>query len=179
VKPHSIRRDSPVDCRQKQPRFVEAAKQHENGEAFILMLGTGMRIGETLALTWDDIDLEKAEVRVNKTQVDIVVDPSSKIPKKGISYGPPKTNASYRTIPLLPQLVKMLEEHREKQTVQSSEMGGSYTENNLVFCTRFGTDLASRQMRDKLDRITKKVEIKSASSKACCPSAPPCSLCQT
>lgn len=40
---------------------------------------TGMRIGETLALTWDDIDFKKREININKTvnfiKTDFIVGP--------------------------------------------------------------------------------------------------------
>jgi integrase len=54
--------------------FIEAAtitsvKQHR--ETFknmvYVLLGSGMRIGEMLALTWDDIDFENETININKT----------------------------------------------------------------------------------------------------------------
>jgi len=143
---------------EEQLRFIETAKLYDLGEVFILMLGTGMRIGEALALTWDDINFENAEIRVNKTQTEYI-DPHEKKPKLRLSYGTPKTQSSYRTIPLLPQLVEMLKDHREKQNAQASEMGSAYTDNNLVFCARFGTGLWKCNMQYKLMQICQKANI--------------------
>lgn len=53
---------------------------------------TGLRAGEQLALTWDDIDLEAGLVRVNKAL------------KKGGAIGDPKTKTSNRVVELGPSL---------------------------------------------------------------------------
>jgi len=53
---------------EEQLRFVEAAKARPTGNIFIFALFTGMRIGEIIALTWDDIDFDEGVVRVNKTE---------------------------------------------------------------------------------------------------------------
>ncbi|MFW5677465.1 MAG: tyrosine-type recombinase/integrase [Acetivibrio ethanolgignens] len=43
---------------EEQEAFVKAAWKYRNGDMFVLMLATGLRVGEAIALTWDDIDLE-------------------------------------------------------------------------------------------------------------------------
>ena len=48
-----------------------------------------MRIGETLALTWDDIDFKNREININKTV---------NYTKDEFIVGPPKTENSYRTL---------------------------------------------------------------------------------
>ncbi|WP_309143145.1 site-specific integrase [Domibacillus sp. A3M-37] len=68
--------------------FLAEAKQldHHTDYALILLLAyTGLRKGEALGLTWDDIDFEKKTLNVNKTRD---------------KYGTrtPKTEKSYRTI---------------------------------------------------------------------------------
>ena len=72
--------------------------------AAILMLETGMRVGETLALTWDDIDWDRRAVTIGKTLVrlsgatnDIFVQPS------------PKSKSSKRTIPLSDKALDILD----------------------------------------------------------------------
>lgn len=58
---------------------------------YTLLFWSGMRIGEALALTVEDIDLENDTVTVSKTYVKI----------KGVPMlQPPKTSSSNRTIPL-------------------------------------------------------------------------------
>lgn len=54
----------------------ELFKTDENGEplycygqAFLLILNTGMRMGEALSLRWDDVDLKNKTITVNKNNV--------------------------------------------------------------------------------------------------------------
>lgn len=63
----------------------------------ILAAGTGLRQGECLGLTRDRVDLDRRTVRVDRQLV--------RVPGQGARFGPPKTRASYRTVPL-PQVVK-------------------------------------------------------------------------
>lgn len=61
-------------------------RDYASAVLFKFLLATGLRIGEAIALRWDDIDLENGTVTVNKTlngQRDVV---------------PPKTKSGYRTI---------------------------------------------------------------------------------
>ena len=48
-----------------------------------------MRIGETLALTWKDINFDKREIDINKTV---------NISNQDVIVGPPKTENGYRTL---------------------------------------------------------------------------------
>ena len=71
----------------------------------ITLLGTGMRIGEVLGLTWDDIDFKNEQISVNKTLV-YVKDLNTG--KYMFKYQTPKTKNSVRTIPMLSDVKKAL-----------------------------------------------------------------------
>ncbi|MCL2572000.1 MAG: site-specific integrase [Defluviitaleaceae bacterium] len=88
---------------EEQQRFIEVAKNEHFGDCFILILGTGLRIGEAISLTWDDIDFNKGILRVNKTVTAINT-------ATGFTFGtgPPKTKSGYREIPLLDTLLQLL-----------------------------------------------------------------------
>jgi integrase len=62
----------------------------------MLAAGTGLRQGECLGLTVDRVDFLRRQVRVDRQLV--------LLPGDGPVFGPPKTAASYRTVPL-PQVV--------------------------------------------------------------------------
>lgn len=78
---------------EEQRIFLGTAKRSHNYNQYALILETGLRTGEMIGLTWDAIDWEKRTLTVNKTLEY----------RHKLGYwraGPPKTNNSYRTIPL-------------------------------------------------------------------------------
>lgn len=87
----------------EQKRFLEAAKGSHNYAQYALILETGLRTGEMIGLTWDAIDWEKYTLTVNKTL--------EYRHKQGVwRAGPPKTESSYRTIPLTDTAYDILRE---------------------------------------------------------------------
>ena len=62
--------------------------------AVLIMLETGMRVGEALALCWSDIDWRRRAVRISKTVVRIADQKRSYVQQSAKSY------TSNRTIPL-------------------------------------------------------------------------------
>lgn len=84
-------------------RFLIQAKEEGMYEFFLLELTTGMRRGEILALTWDDLNFESGELRINK-QV-------TPVGGKNILCEP-KTKAAFRTIILPPVMVELLREYK-------------------------------------------------------------------
>ena len=78
---------------EEQKKFLEVAKNSSNYNQYAFLLQTGLRTGEMIGLTWDVIDWEKRTLTVNKTL--------EYRHKQGCwRAGPPKTQQSYRTIPL-------------------------------------------------------------------------------
>ena len=87
--------------RDEQRLFLETAKRSRNYNQYALILETGLRTGEMIGLTWDAIDFEKRTLTVNKTLEF----------RHGEQYwraGPPKTQQSYRTIPLTDRAYEIL-----------------------------------------------------------------------
>lgn len=93
-----------------------------------LSLLLGLRRGECLALTWDDIDFEKGTVSINKTLEYV----------KGVYYiNPPKTKKSKRTIALPESLVPILKDHKKWQSEMKLRSGGLWkNEKNLVCASK-------------------------------------------
>lgn len=86
------------------------------------LLCTGLRKSEALALTWDDINLKQGEISVTKS-LDYAVGANPKIK-------PPKTEAGYRTVPIIDVLRPKLLEASDRSTspyifpAESSTRGG-------------------------------------------------------
>ena len=79
--------------------LVTVENKPETKMAFLLLYWTGMRIGELLALTYNDIDLEKRTISVNKSY--------QRIEGRDI-ITPPKTPKSKRIITIPPFLTEEL-----------------------------------------------------------------------
>ena len=87
--------------RDEQRVFLETAKRSRNYNQYALILETGLRTGEMIGLTWDAIDFEKRTLTVNKTL-------EFRHGEKYWRAGPPKTQHSYRTIPLTDRAYEIL-----------------------------------------------------------------------
>lgn len=83
----------------------EIAQGRVNILPALISLLTGMRIGETLALKWGDIDWTHNIISVHRNVVK-AYDPETKSDRYFV--GTPKTKSGYREIPLLPALRKEL-----------------------------------------------------------------------
>lgn len=92
---------------EEQQKFLEAAHRSHNYYQYALLLETGLRTGELVGLTWDAIDWEKRTLTVNKTM-------EYRYGDKQWRAGPPKTQHSYRTIPLTNQAYEILKELKAK-----------------------------------------------------------------
>lgn len=82
--------------------LVTVEDKPETKMAFLLLYWTGMRIGELLAITYNDIDLEKRTISVNKSY--------QRIEGRDI-ITLPKTPKSKRIITIQPFLVEELKEY--------------------------------------------------------------------
>lgn len=98
----------------------------------MFMIGTAVRCGEVIGLTWDDVDFKNREVSINHQLI---------YKKIGNSYGfyadSPKTDSGVRIIPMTADVCKALIEQRENQLAKGwrtdAEIGGY---SNFVFSTK-------------------------------------------
>lgn len=83
-------------------KFIKFSDYAKITIAFKILFWTGIRRGELLALTFDDIDLEKKIININKTY--------TKLKKKDI-INPPKTQKSKRIISISESLADDIREY--------------------------------------------------------------------
>lgn len=96
-----------------------------------LALATGMRRGELCALRWQDVDLDRAKLRVEQSLEQTGV---------GLRFKAPKTRHGRRTISLPPSAVAELRAYRKAQQEQRLLLGmGKAAADTLVFATWDGT----------------------------------------
>ena len=85
--------------------FLREAKDSGVFELYYLELATGLRRGELLGLKWEDIDLERGDLRV-KRQI-------ARINGEAVE-APLKTKNAYRTLPLARETRAVLREQQKK-----------------------------------------------------------------
>jgi len=89
----------------------------------VTLLGTGLRIGEALGLTWDDIDFKNEQIAVNKTLVYVK---DLKTDKYVFKFQTPKTKNSLRTIPMLSDVKRALKHQKICQNRLRLYMGNEW-----------------------------------------------------
>jgi integrase len=118
-----------------------------------LIATTGLRRGEALGLSWDDVDLDKARVSVHRTLIQVS---DYRAGDTGVAWGTPKTARGRRAISLDPETVAVLRSHRARQLEQRLAAGADYRDQGLVFSGRAGEPLhpkvVSNQFRKAVAR---------------------------
>ena len=106
-------------------RFLDGTAEHPLAALYALLLGTGLRRGEALALRWDDVDLKKGAVSIRRSL--------TRDERDHWLIGEVKTPAARRSIRLPASVAAGLERHRRRQLDQKMRHRDLWREQNLVF----------------------------------------------
>ena len=130
-------------------RFLVAAQTDRWNALWSLLVLTGLRPGEALALKWDDIDGSVLHVR------------RVLVPSNGSwRFDEPKTERSLRTVTLPTVAVRALKQHRAQQAEERLRAGSSYSDVGLVFANAVGRPLEVRNLvRRHLHAVLKAAEL--------------------
>lgn len=106
----------------------------------MLAYHTGARLGECLALTWNDIDMDEKVIHIRHTLSDKRGEPIRTIPK---------SKNSVRDIPFIDALAKILKVRKAREAANKLRYGPFYTINDIPYvCTREnGAIMTSNSMR--------------------------------
>lgn len=123
--------------------FLEASEGHRLHAAFHLLLSLGLRIGELLALRWDDLDGNR--LRVQRT---LTVDGGT------VGFGPPKTRNSTRDVYLSDDILAKLEAHRSMQDGERA-ITPRWSDEGLIFPSSVGSPLRPENFWRVYKRLVK------------------------
>jgi integrase len=113
VERHEFTALTPDQARQ----FLKSIEGHRLYALYRTAIYLGLRQGELIRLTWDDMDFEKRTLKVKDA----------------------KTRAGIRTLPLSSEMVRCLQAHQERLQEERKKPG--WKEHNLVFPSSVGTKL--------------------------------------
>ncbi len=109
-----------VFSKEQQKIFMRAIKGHIYETFYTMAITTGMRCGEMLGLTWENIDLDKKVINVCQN-LTIVYD---KEDGNSVHIGTPKSSAGVRSIPIPDVLKTVLEIHKREHMLMFGEVEG-------------------------------------------------------
>ncbi len=120
---------SPAQCR----AFLETVKEDRLYPLYALAIGCGLRLGELLALSWEDVDFENATISIRRAM--------QKVHNRSV-LGEPKSEKARRQVALPAFVLRALQERQGT---------------GFMFVTRNGTPLLHRNV----ERHFKKTLVKS------------------
>lgn len=128
----------------EQDKIVKYCLENKKDNYFgiVLCLYSGLRIGELLALTWDDVDFDRNYISISKAAYQ-----GKKDGKIQIIVDTPKTKNSIRVIPLPKTIMEILKKMKRKSTSQ------------YVITTRHNTMVGTRSYQRTFEKILAKLEI--------------------
>jgi integrase len=129
--------------------FLQTATSDPLCALWEVLLATGLRPGEALALKWADVDLQRGWLHVQRALVENT---------DGSFYlGETKTKASRRTVTLPPRTVSALEGHRLSQLERVLAEGERYDRaEDLIFGNRQGKPLDLSKVRTGFKALLKR-----------------------
>jgi len=129
-------------------QLLDAARGGPMHTPVLIAISTGLRRGELLAIKWGDIDDDKLRVQRALEQVGKVV-----------TFKPPKTKRSERTMTLPVAAREALSRHRAQQAAHRLILGEGYKDQDLVFASVDGSPWAPDSFSGYWRRLIKRSKV--------------------
>lgn len=142
---------------EEQREVMIHAKGRVYENLILVALGTGMRGGELLGLTWDDVDFRRREISINKTLVHIKDRQTGKYTFK---YQTPKTKNGIRKIPMQESVYSALKRQHiqlKRMQMESSDWVPLSSFENLVFVGKNGKPITEHTFQVALNVVEKSI----------------------
>jgi integrase len=131
--------------------FLTAARTDPLYPAFVLSIALGLRRGEVIGLRWQDVDLDKREIRIRKQRQRV----------GGEAYeDDPKGRRRRQVLPLPAICVAPLRYQRMRQTAMRERAGDRWEESGHVFTTRTGRPIEPRNVYRSFTRVAKNADLR-------------------
>lgn len=136
-------------------KFLATVDKHglkHDRETFYLLAFGGFRVGELIALTWDDIDFQKNLIKITKT----LYSPTHNMKKYELL--PPKTAGSVRTVPMDEMVMNYLKDLKMEYDFRKKHTKGYH--GNFVLCHESGYPYVVKHIENRMDRLIEIAKIK-------------------
>lgn len=142
-------------------QFLESVKESKYYPLYALVLVTGLRLGEVIALRWENVDLDNKKIII---KLNAVIVSKEEQTEKGVLHSEvilqtPKTKKSLRTLYIEDPIVAMLKALREKQIRTNMEVGDAFVDSGFVFTNNHGRMMHPRSIQDHFKRAIKKANL--------------------
>jgi integrase len=118
-------------------QLLQGAEDLRYARVLRLILGTGLRRGEALALRWADMRLDRCELSIRGS-----------LTRRGseLVVSDAKTQRSRRVVSLSPAMVRLISEQRAEQAAERLQAGNLWNDSGFVFATEFGCPVDPRNL---------------------------------
>ena len=131
--------------------YIRAAREEQDPKLqcmVLLLLYTGIRMEELCGLAWEDIDLERGEIRIRRASVYVA--------GKGVITKPPKTRSGSRVLCADPTVFQALTRYKQAQQRTCEAQGLPWEESRRLFTKQDGGALIPGTTAKWLQRFAKK-----------------------
>ncbi len=140
--------------REEQQRLMYVSKNFRYGVFIRFTLATGLRLGELVALRWEDLDTKKSMISIRRT-----LNRLPKIDYNGVGNSTeiviqePKTKNSIRSIPVLKVILDEILQWRNVQLADAHTVGSAYSDSGYIITNPLGGFIEPRNFKKFYDEM--------------------------
>ena len=142
--PRVARPEMQVWTQKEVQRFLVSVADDRFYALWTVLLATGLRRGEALGLRWDDVDLDRRRLSIQRAVT--VVDYE-------IVVSEPKTARGRRSVSIDPTTAAVLFAHRKRQLEERMAWGPAWQDSGYVFTTEDGRVLHPQRVTQVFKRL--------------------------
>lgn len=128
--------------------LLHTARGHRFEHLWTVLLATGLRLGEALALCRDDIDLDRGQLLVRHTL--------ERLPGRPWRLTEPKSVHGARIVPLIAAAQTALRAQQARNAANHLQVGSAWREHGFVFADEMGEPFTSDAARNAFKHVLKR-----------------------
>ena len=164
VLPKQVKKEIHVMPTEDQQKLMGILENDRLGVAYNLAMFTGLRMGEVLALRWNNIDFNDRLISVCSS-LSRVYHSGAEGKKSELIFQEPKTEKGKRVVPLLDSVVSSLKIHKEAEKLRLKSLDlnevavKQYFKDGLVFTNELNNPIEPRNFIRKFHALLKKAGV--------------------